>query len=150
GTVGAIFARFDQQDSGNVSYGVELGPARYFVKTAGHPEHDVPLLPHAERVALLRNAVRLGQAYRHPALPRLHRTIESPYGPLLWYDWADGELLGVPRERRDDPASAYARFRCLPAEHVVACLDTIVQVHDLLGRGGEIANDFYDGCLLYD
>ncbi len=150
GSVGTIFARFDQQDSGNVSYGVEVDGARYFVKTAGQPEHDVPLLPHDERVALLRNAVRLGRAYRHPALPRLHGPIESPHGPMLVYDWADGDLLAAPSQQRSEPASAYSRFRNLPADQIIACLDTIVDVHDLLGRAGEVANDFYDGCLLYD
>ena len=35
---GRIFARFDEQDSGNVSFGVEAHGARYFVKTAGAPD----------------------------------------------------------------------------------------------------------------
>ena len=69
---------------------------------------------------------------------------------MLVYDWADGELLGVPRDQRDDPASTFQRFRRLPVERVLACLDTIVDVHDRLGEAGEVAGDFYDGCLLYD
>jgi serine/threonine-protein kinase len=148
--VGTIFARFDRQDSGNVSYGVAAGGTRYFVKTAGRPDDDTPFLPHPERVDLLRNAARLGRSYSHPALPRFHGAIESPHGPMLVYDWADGELLGVPRDQRDDPASSFQRFRRLPVERVLACLDTIVDVHDLLGQAGEVAGDFYDGCLLYD
>lgn len=148
--VGEIFARFDRQDSGNLSYGVEVDGVRYFVKTAGRPDNATSFLGHEARVALLHNAVRLARRYSHPALPRLHQVVGSAHGPMLVYDWADGELLGVPRDRRDDPAGAFARFRALPAEQVVACLDTIVQVHDLLGRGGEVAGDFYDGCLIYD
>src|SRR6266542_2229805 len=111
--VGAIFAVFDQQDSGNLSYGVETDGGRYFVKTAGRPDLDLPHL-HEQRVALLRNAARIGEAYRHPALPVLHRVIESPHGPMLVYDWVDGELLGVPRAAREEPASAFQRFRDLP------------------------------------
>jgi serine/threonine-protein kinase len=148
--MGTIFARFDQQDSGNVSYGVATGTARYFVKTAGRPDDDAPFLSHDRRVDLLRNAIRLGGSYRHRALPRFHGAVESPHGPMLVYDWADGELIGVPRRQRDDAASAFRRFRSLPVEEIVACLDTIVDVHDLLGRAGEVAGDFYDGCLLYD
>jgi serine/threonine-protein kinase len=140
----------DRQDSGNVSYGVEVDGARYFVKTAGRPDVDLPYLTHEQRVALLRNAVRIGQAYRHPALPRLHRVIESSHGPMLVYDWVDGESLNVPRDARDDPASAFHRFRHLPVERIVAALDTVVDVHDVFGRAGEVAGDFYDGCLLYD
>lgn len=147
---GAIFAVFDQQDSGNVSYGVEVSGERYFIKTAGNPELDLPHLTHEQRVRLLRNAARISQAYRHTALPPLQRVIESPHGPLLVYSWVDGELLGVPRDTRDDPASTFSRFRHLPTERIVAALDTVIDVHDLLGRGGEVACDFYDGCLLYD
>ncbi|XVV08654.1 hypothetical protein ACQP2X_27825 [Actinoplanes sp. CA-131856] len=62
---GSIFAVFDRQDSGNVSYGVEWDGERLFVKTAGSPERA------ERRWALLRNAARIGQAYRHEALPRL-------------------------------------------------------------------------------
>jgi serine/threonine-protein kinase len=146
---GTIFTRFDRQDSGNVSYGVEAGDSRYFVKTAGSREPG-PVLAFADRVRLLRNAIRLARAYRHPALPALRHVVESPGGPMLVYDWAPGELLYTARERRDDPDSAYRRFRALPVARVLACLDAIVDVHDLLGRGGEVAADFYDGCLIYD
>ena len=34
---GRIFTRFDKQDSGNISFGVEIAGQRYFVKTAGAP-----------------------------------------------------------------------------------------------------------------
>jgi serine/threonine-protein kinase len=149
-SVGDVFARFDRQDSGNVSYGVEVDGARYFVKTAGRPDDDASLLTHAERAALLHNAARLGRRYRHPALPRLHGVVESPHGPMLVYDWTEGELLGVPRERRADPSTSFQRFRSLPPEQIAACLDTVIEVHDILGAGGEVAGDFYDGCVLYD
>ena len=79
--VGEIFARFDRQDSGNVSYGVAAGGTRYFVKSAGRPDDDTPFLPHPERVALLRNAARLGRTYSHPALPRFHDAIEVTARP---------------------------------------------------------------------
>jgi serine/threonine-protein kinase len=148
--VGTVFAVFDRQDSGNVSYGVEVDGVRHFVKTAGRPDLDLPYLTYDQRVALLRNAARIGQAHRHAALPPLRRVIESPHGPMLVYDWAEGELLGVPRSARDDPASAFHRFRSLPVERIAAVLDDVVDVHDLLGRAGEVAGDFYDGCLTYD
>jgi serine/threonine-protein kinase len=148
--LGTVFANFDRQDSGNLSYGVEIGGERVFVKTSGRPDDPAPICSHAERIALLRNAIRLARGYRHPALPRLRQVVESPDGPMLVYDWVDGELLHVARERRADPANAYRRFLNLPADAVLACLDTIIEVHDLLGRGGEVAGDFYDGCLIYD
>ncbi len=150
--VGEVFAVFDTQDSRNISYGVRIGGGeRFFVKTAGLPDDPRPYLSHSARVALLRNAVRLRQGCDHPALPRLHQVIEeSPHGPLLIYEWVEGELLGVKRAERDDPRSAFQRFRGLPAEEIICALDIIFELHDALARQGWIASDFYDGCLIYD
>ena len=109
-SVGTVFAEFETntQDSGNLSYGIEVGADRFFVKTAGIPGDPLPRLDHPARVALLRNAVRLNRSVQHPLLPTLHNVIESPDGPLLVYPWLDGELLSVPRERRDDPQRVVA------------------------------------------
>ena len=151
-SVGTIFAEFgaNTQDSGNLSYGVEVGADRFFVKTAGVPGDPLPALEHPARVALLRNAARLNQSVRHPLLPPLHQVIESPDGPMLVYPWLDGELLGVPRERRDDPLSAFGRFRRLPTAEILSCLSGLFDLHVHLAQAGWIAGDFYDGSLLYD
>lgn len=152
GSIGTIFAEFGPptQDSGNRSYGVRVGEEHYFVKTAGDPLEPAVSLAHAERVELLRNAVRLHASCRHPALVPLLHTIEAPDGPLLVFPWFDGELLNVPRERRADPASALQRFRRLPTSIIGRCLDAIFDLHAALLSAGWIAADFYDGCLLYD
>ena len=150
-SVGAVFAEFgtDTQDSGNVSYGVQVGEAHYFVKTAGLPDDPLPALDHAGRVALLRNAVRLSASVRHPILPELLGVIESPDGPMLVYPWLDGELLGASRAMRDDPRSAFQRFRHLPEPTVRSCLDAVFDLHVHLSAAGWVASDFYDGSLLY-
>jgi serine/threonine protein kinase len=151
-SVGTVFAEFGRQtqDSGNVSYGVQVGDERFFVKTAGLVDDPRPFLDHPARVALLRNAVRLSASVTHPLLPRLHGVIESPDGPLLVYPWLDGELLGVAREQRDDPRSAFQRFRALPASTIQVHLDALYDLHAALARAGWVAVDFYDGSLLYD
>ena len=143
-----VFAVFDAatQDSGNVSYGVRNGNERLFVKTAGAPEHDRPLLSYEERVALLRNAIRLAGSMADPALPVLRNVVESPHGPLLVYEWVDGELL----RRKAAPDSPFARFVKLPARERVGALDVVFRVHVALEARGWIASDFYDGCLIYD
>lgn len=139
---GTIFARFDAatQDSGNVSYGVRVGEARFFVKTAGVPTDSKPILTHGERVGLLRTAVALAKSCTHPVLVPLRGVIESPHGPMLVYDWLDGELV----------RNVLPRFRQLPAAEIFAALDTIYDLHDALARAGWVALDFYDGCLLYN
>ena len=151
-SVGTVFAEFGPktQDSGNVSYGVQVGADRFFVKTAGIPGDPLPRLDHPARVALLRNAARLSESVRHPLLPQLCCIAESPDGPMLVYPWLDGELLGVPRERRDDPQSSFQRFRALPTPEILSCLDGLFDLHVRLAQAGWIAGDFYDGSLLYD
>lgn len=149
---GSIFAEFGakSQDSGNISYGVEIDGEQYFVKTAGQPDDPLPPLSHAARVALLRNAARLNAEVQHTLLPKLHRVLESPNGPMLFYSWLDGELLGVPREQRDDPLSSFQRFRSLPPSQILTGLDQLFDLHDTLARAGWVAVDFYDGSLIYN
>ena len=141
--VGEIFAVFDQrtQDSGNASYGVEVGGRRYFVKTAGDPDDDDSArLNHAERVGLLRNAAELARSVRHPALPKFHGVVESPRAPMPVYEWADGHLV----------RKALARVRALPASEVAGMLDTVFDLHAALAERGWVACDFYDGAMIYD
>src|SRR5262245_46398170 len=77
-----IFAVFDAatQDSGNVSYGVRVGEERLFVKTAGEPGDSKPFRAHEDRLARLRNAVRLARLVPHEAVPRLRNVVESSDG----------------------------------------------------------------------
>ena len=150
--VGVVFAEFgtNMQDSGNISYGVQIGNERCFVKTAGLPLDPLPLLDHASRVALLWNAARLSASVIHPILPTLMGVIESPVGPMLVYSWLEGELLGASRETRDNPQSAFQRFRRLPSATLQARLDDVFDLHMHLAAAGWVALDFYDGSLLYD
>lgn len=151
GRIGRVFAVFDSrtQDSGNVSYGVEAVGRRWFVKTAGDPA-AAAFLDHAERVALLANAERLARDFQHPALPALLAVGASAWGPMLIYDWAEGELLHASAERRGDPATAHQRFRALPAGEIAAAIDMAIGAHiGLCGRGW-VACDFYDGSMMYD
>lgn len=149
---GAVFAEFDErtQDSGNISYGVRIDGHAYFVKTAGHPDNGGTLLGFPSRVERLRNAARLMAVLRHPALPPFYGVIESPFGPLLVYDWVEGVLLHVPSHLRGDPDSALNRFLRLPSLEIQACLDAVYDLHEEVERAGWVAVDFYDGCLIYD
>ena len=150
--IGKLFSVFDDhaQDSGNIPYGVQVDQQRFFVKTAGVPDNPRPFLSHEERIALLRNAVRLRRSCSHIAIPKLHNVIESSHGPLLVYSWVDGELLHADRATRNMPQSALQRFRRLPASEILNALGVIFELHHELAQTGWIAVDFYDGCLIYD
>ena len=150
--VGSVFEIFDEhtQDSGNISYGVQTTQGRYFVKTAGHPGDPTPFMSHSGRVSLLRNAARLRRSCDHRTLPPLHQVIESPTGPLLVYQWVDGELVRVDAAMRNDPRSTFQRFRRLPSQEIIRALDLVYELHHQLTQLGWIAVDFYDGCMIYD
>jgi serine/threonine-protein kinase len=147
-----VFAVFDAttQDSGNVSFGARIGAERVFIKTAGSPDDRRPFLRHEARVALLRNAIRLARSVSDPALPALRNVVESAEGPLLVYQWVDGELVGTTRARRADPTSAFLRFKALSPNERAAALDAVFRLHVTLAERGWIASDFYDGSLIYD
>lgn len=149
---GEIFAVFDSatQDSGNVAYGVEVGGERFFVKTAGARDDARPFLTHSDRVALLRNAVRLRRSVPVSTLPVLRQVVESADGPLLVYDWVEGEVLGKSGAPGPEASSAFVRFRSLPAHEITAALERVFRLHVDLARQGWVASDFYDGCLIYD
>ncbi|MGI8522096.1 MAG: hypothetical protein ACR2K3_02130 [Nocardioides sp.] len=150
--IGTVFARFgvETQDSGNVSYGVTVNGTRYFAKTAGDPADTSPYLRHPDRVGLLQNAARLAASVTHPTLPTCHGMVDFAEGPLLVYEWREGEHLGTTARERDDPATAFQRFRALPSPDILQVLDQLFDLHDLLSRAGWIEGDFYDGALLYD
>lgn len=139
---GEIFAVFDErtQDSGNVSYGVEVDERRYFVKTAGRPDDNRSYLDHRGRVSLLRNAVILAESSDHRTLPKLHQVVETSWGPMLVYDWAEGELV----------RSSIDRVRKLSASEVAHLVTEVYDLHRELVGLGWIANDFYDGAMIYD
>lgn len=144
--VGRVFRAFLGHDSECISWGVEAGGRRWFVKWSGH----------AGGIASLRRAAAVNAAVRHEALPRLHNAFQTPGGGLaLVYDWVDGEALHcgctyTAEQRRSDPGHPHVRFRGMPMEHVLAAIETIYDVHVLLADLGFVAVDLYDGCFLYD
>jgi serine/threonine protein kinase, bacterial len=129
---------------------VLAGAGRFFVKTAGRPENSKAHLSHELRVALLRNAITFRRRLDHHAVPRLLNVIESPHGPMLVYEWVPGELLGVERSRRGDPASSFQRFRALPFSDLLTGLDFVFDFHRSAAELGWVAVDFYDGAMIYD
>ena len=139
---GEIFTVFDErtQDSGNVSYGVEVDGRRYFVKTAGRPDDNTSYLDHSGRVSLLLNAVRLAESSNHRTLPNFHQVVESDWGPMLIYDWVEGELV----------RSCLDRVRSLSVSEVGHLVTEVYDLHRELASLGWIANDFYDGAMIYD
>ena len=115
---------------------MNIGQERFFVKTAGCAKDG----DHDFRISRLRNAVSLAESCQHPSLPRLRRVIESPSGPMLFYEWADGYLV----------RNALTRVRTLPPSEISGILSVLYDLHTQLAERGWIACDFYDGSMIYD
>lgn len=148
---GRVFAEFGRpsQDSGNVSYGIEAGGRRFFVKTAGDPHDTVTYLPLAARITLLRNAIEVNRSVSHPTMPALLHVIESTAGPMLVFAWRDGDLVGG--SGRAEPGSTFRRFLALPLDELLDdVLDAIFDLYVTLESAGWVVEDFYDGNVLYD
>jgi serine/threonine-protein kinase len=143
---GDVFASFESQDSGCVSFGVEAGNRRWFIKG---PSTDAA-------VDSITSVVEFHARVRHAVIVRPVEIVEVEGLPVLGYPWVDGESLypattqvsGSPvREAADAP---HRRFRQLPVDQIVYAVDAVYSAHVEIVREGFVAVDFYDGCLLYD
>lgn len=143
--LGQTFEVFDLQDSGNVSYGVDRGHDRIFVKCATS----------ASAALGLERAARLHRDVAHPALVAPTAMVRFGDGMLaLVFPWCDGTVL-YPATKlgpaiRTHPDGPWVRFRALPVERAYAAIDTLLDAHLAVTAAGYVAVDLYDGCLLYD
>ena len=140
---GRVFRVFDQQDSGNLCFGVEGPGGRRFVKYAGAPtlryEGRVPDAVHALRAAGTRY-----RALAHPTLVPLLESADLGAGAhALVFPWTDSVCLG----------------RQFAQRHVLDVLDqrqragAVQQILDFHGEAaarGWVAVDLYDGTVMID
>lgn len=140
---GRVFQAFDDHDSGNISFGIDAGDHRLFVKLAGARTIESSVTP---QVAIA-NLRRAGQVYRdldHPHIVRLLDQIEhGPYLGLV-FAWNTGTLLR--RVNHND----FARFRALPMPERLHAFAQVVEVFQHIHARGYMAIDIYDASLLYD
>ena len=131
---------FPEHDSGCQSFQAVVNDQRWFVKHSNI----------SQSVMWLKQAVRFHAAVQHEALPQLHNAFTTPDGFTLVYDWIDGEGLRPERELSADEVHPRDRFCALPAAEIIDALNVIYDVHILIEKKGFIAEDFYDGCIIYD
>ena len=151
---GKVFCVFAKNDSGNISFGLDDGKRKTFVKLAGAHTAESFRSP-AEAVAALRAAVPLYEALAHPYLIRLreHFTHESLYAAV--FDWAEGDCL-FDHWNFDLYASnphlmpPRKRFHAMPRAKKLAAFDAIFAFLTHVEERGYTAVDFYDGSILYD
>jgi serine/threonine protein kinase len=139
---GRVFRVFDQQDSGNLCFGIDGLDRRVFVKYAGAPtlryEGSV-----ADAVAWGRRAVEVYRALAHPTLTRLREAGDLGQGHAMVFDWTDALPVGRQYEQSHRLASL-----SLPQR-----VDAVRQIYDFhvhAAAMGWVGVDFYDGSILLD
>ncbi len=140
---GRVFQVFDDQDSGNICFGVESGGKRYFVKFAGAPTLRGTGTP-KEAVERLKAALPLYQDLQQESLIRLEEAVETEGGFALVFQWAEGDCMG-----RMYP-EAHRKFMALPIERRMAVFRDILRFLEYTASRQYLAVDFYDGSILYD
>lgn len=82
-SIGTVFCVFDQQDSGNTSFGVEKNGIKLFVKYAGCRTRDFSGDPR-DAISRLSAAVPLYQTLEHPDLIKLVNHFETKDGTAVF------------------------------------------------------------------
>ncbi|MCR2802786.1 serine/threonine protein kinase [Paenibacillus soyae] len=152
--LGEVFAVFDQQDSGNISFGIETPAGKKFVKYAGAKTIHYNGEPQ-EAIERLQAAIPLYQRLAHPSLVKLVDHFHAGEGFAAVFEWFDGENLHPhwtfpPPAKYEDPASPYYRYKQLPLDARLTSLEQLFVFHLHVADQGFVAVDFYDGSILYD
>jgi len=90
---GRVFKVYDDQDSGNICFGVQNGENRYFVKFAGAPTVHYAGTPD-DAISRLKATAPVYQDLAHPNLIKLIRAEEAGGGFAVIFEWTDGECMG--------------------------------------------------------
>jgi serine/threonine-protein kinase len=140
---GKVFKIYDDQDSGNICFGVLKGKDRYFIKFAGAPTERYPGIP-ADAVTRLKSTVPVYQELAHPNLIKFIKAEEIGGGFAVIFEWTESECMGrmYPRSRQ--------KFLQMPYSTRLEVFEDILAFHEHVIDKGYVAIDFYDGSIMYD
>jgi len=141
---GAVFKVFDDQDSGNICFGVTADDGkRYFVKFAGAPtaEYDGTL---ANAVTRLKETVTIYEDLAHPNLIKFVKSAAIGDGFAMIFEWVDA-VCAQPMYPAD-----YWAFIQLPIETKMQIFSEITEFMAYIAECGYVAIDFYDGSIMWD
>jgi serine/threonine-protein kinase len=151
---GTVFCVFDENDSGNISFGVDNGSKKYFIKIAGLHTMSSCISTDAA-IDNLQKAMTVYEEIQHSHLIELyeHFGIDDLY--VAVFKWVDGECLFDHwnfEKYANDPSilPPCDRFRQLPIQKRLKAFDTVLSFVRIVAQCGYFAMDFYDGSLMYD
>lgn len=140
---GRVFKVFDDQDSGNICFGIQSGENKYFIKFAGAPTVRAGVSVD-EAISNLKNVMSIYQDLTHPNLIKYINAEEIGGGFAVIYEWADGDCMGrmYPLSRK--------KFMQMPMDEKLQVFSDILAFHAHVVSCGYVAIDFYDGSIMYD
>ncbi len=139
---GSVFKVFDDQDSGNICFGVTNGAKRYFIKYAGAETAEYSGTTKAA-IERLKATVPVYEALRHKNLIKLVSAEEINGGFAVIFEWTDAVCMHRQYGGR-------LRFMSLPVEKRLNVFNDILAFHAHVAKLGYVAIDFYDGSIMYD
>lgn len=143
GKYGKVFKVFDDQDSGNICFGIEKDGKKYFVKFAGSPTAEYNGNP-KDAIERLKAAMPIYQALHHENLIELVNCEDIGDGFAMIFKWTDGDCMG--RMYKDE----HNRFMQLPITDKLNVFFDILDFLEYVSSNGYVAVDFYDGSIIYD
>ncbi|MCL1824158.1 MAG: hypothetical protein FWG44_08150 [Oscillospiraceae bacterium] len=151
---GKVFCAFDENDSGNISFGTDNGQEKYFIKVAGAKTLNSGYKPD-EAIQNLKNAVPVYKDLKHPNLVELIDDYAAGNLYAAVFRWVDGECLHdhwnfEKYKKNPQMKSPKIRFKELPALKRIDSFNIFFSFLIHTASKGYIAVDFYDGSILYD
>jgi len=140
---GKVFKVYDNQDSGNICFGVDDGKTKRFVKFAGAPTVRSNITSD-EAIERMKTTEAIYRDLAHTNLTKLINTEVIAGGFMCVFEWVNSECMGrmYPESRE--------KFMQMPIETRLQVYDEILAFHAHVARQGYVAIDFYDGCIMYD
>lgn len=140
---GSVFKVFDDQDSGNICFGIKQGEKRLFVKFAGSQTDQYDGNP-KDAIKRLKSCLPIYQDLKHPNLIKFIKAENVGNGFAMIFDWADGECMG-----RMYPASR-KKFLEMKTEIKLKVFNDVLSFFQYIVSQNYVAIDFYDGSIMYD
>lgn len=151
---GTVFCVFDQQDSGNICFGVKRGNDKLFIKYAGaktlNYDGDINrVVVNLKRVSSIYKDLKCDQ------LIKLKESFETDNGYGVVFEWVEGENLHEHWKfdkypKYTHPKSAYYRYKKLPIDKRIKSINEIFKFLLNVEGLGYVAVDLYDGSIMYD
>lgn len=140
---GRVFKVFDDQDSGNICFGIDGEDQKLFVKFAGAPTAEYTGTP-ADAIERLKSTLPIYQNVKQASLIKFIGAEEIGNGFAVIFEWADGECMGRMY------MESHKNIMCLPVKEKVNIFQSIIVFLRDIAEMGYIAIDFYDGSIMYD